>query len=848
MANLAGRDWSLKALQFLRLQGVSGLLVLCLLGIIILASNVWRELTALERISADNSQWSLMQTEVEILRLQLAVVSANANAETASLEEVRQWFDIVYARANMLAQSETYAPRLLSPKLAPDAKILRSFLDKTVPLIDGPDSELRVSLHVLADMLPEIRQAARRLTLTARTEAAKSTDTRRNAVTTTLLELALLTAIMVMALTGLSLMLLRQMRSSRMQLKANNLTSARLQTIFATSADAIIVTNRGGWIVDINPAAEVVFGHMRSKVLGIHALDLLLPPELAIAQSKEIEAILESSSTRAKGKEAGPLRIELMALRSDGARFPVELSLGSMLIASGGVIVALVRDISERRHAQTALTNALEQAQAGERAKADFIAVMSHEMRTPLNGLLGSLDLLAATNLQDGQKDLINVMSASGQILLHHVNSVLDISKAEADRAPVARVSFDLDQLIEGSAANQAGLAAAKGLNIIVNVPNGPMGYVVGDPARLRQILLNFIGNAVKFTLHGNITVEVERDGSGPFVEIRVIDKGIGIEEADLERIFDDFVTLDTHYWRQTSGTGLGLGISRRMAHAMGGEIGVESILGEGSLFWVRLSLPAEVEMQPAASSVQQSDFSKPPLKVLIIEDNPVNRFVLRRLLEENDNLVVEAADGSAGVAAAKTQSFDLIMTDISMPNMDGLEVARLIRKDSGPSQHARIVAVTAHALPEDLARFRAAGMDDCLTKPITRVSLGNSVAGIAAWDLGKPNDQILDPSQLAELSEKIGKAQIAALISRVIVEGDAAEAEGFWLTNADGNRLLHAFAGTAGTFGARSMQAQLAALSHARAVCDAEETLRLTERLSTNWHRTRTALLSEMR
>ena len=833
--------------QAVRPFGVSSLLLLCFVGIVLLALNVWRELVELERLNADNTQWALMQTEVETLRLQLSVEAAKAGTAEAELSEVRRWFDVVYSRVGMLTESEIYAPKLLLPDFVPSVDVLQSFLNRTVPLIDGPDSELRAALPALSQMLPDVRQAARRLTLNARTQSAQETDARRKAVATTLLELAILTAILLLALSGLALLFLRLMQRSAAQVRENTLTSARLRTIFSTSADAIIVTNRGGWIVDINPAAEVVFGRARALSLGIHAFDLLLPPELAKVQSKQIEAILERSAAQAAGDELGPLRIELLAMRANGVRFPVEMSLGTMQIASGGVIVALVRDISDRRQAQTALTGALEQAQAGEKAKADFIAVMSHEMRTPLNGLLGSLELLGATNLRGGQKDLINVMAASGQILLHHVNSVLDISKAEADRASDTLEPFDLDLLINDCIANQAGLAATKGLEIRAIAPNGPVGRVIGDPARVQQILLNLIGNAVKFTAKGRITIEQERPGIGLAVEIRVIDSGIGIPEADLDRVFDDFVTLDASYDRQAGGTGLGLGIARRVARAMGGEIGAESVLGDGSLFWLRLPLPA-VETTPllpgAVADAKPTTTSG--LRVLVIEDNPVNRFVLRRLLEECGHHVTEAPDGSAGVSAAMAQGFDLIMTDISMPGMDGVEVTRQIRLHAGPSQQARVVAVTAHALPTDLARFRDAGIDDCMTKPITRVSLTAAMAGDLPFGLSPLEDQILDRSQIDELQKRLGAVATVALIARMMAEGDIADADNLWFAGTQGEQRLHALAGSAGTFGAKSMQARLAALASARAARDEAEVAHLTASLSALWKTTHAALAAE--
>ena len=237
---------------------------------------------------------------------------------------------------------------------------------------------------------------------------------------------------------------------------------------------------------------------------------------------------------------------------------------------------------------------------------------------------------------------------------------------------------------------------------------------------------------------------------------------------------------------------------------------------------------------------------TKPGIKVLIIEDNPVNRFVLRSLLEECGHSVVEAENGANGVAAARGEAFDLIMTDISMPSMDGVEVARTIRQHEGPSQHARVVAVTAHALPADLARFQAAGIDDCMTKPITRVSLNAALNEPATLVNAAPDDLVLDYAQLADLTLRLGRSATAALIARVIAEGDAAEADDFWSAGPDGERRLHGLAGTAGTFGARQLQSGLAELLAARLSENAGDLARASTELSRLWHTTRTALHTE--
>ncbi len=836
-------------LDFIRPFWVTLLLFIGIIGIVFLANTVMRELKGLEVLSADRTQWSMVQTEVETLRLQVAVEVAIAEGVTADMAVIRRWFDVLYSRVSTLTQNKSYMATLSLPEFAQNIARMQAFLDRTVPVIDGPDDELRAALPYLSEMLPEIRQAARQLALKTRISAANSSDTQRATVIRTLIKLAVLTGLLFLSLGGLSLVLLRLIRNSREQVRQNSLTSARLQTIFSTSADAIVVTNRGGWIVDINPAAEAMFGHTREKAFGNHALELLLPPDLAASQSQEITSVLERAAKRKQGNEDGPLRIELFGMRADGTRIPVEMSMGTMQVASGGVIVALVRDISDRRLAEASLTEALQKAQAGERAKADFIAVMSHEMRTPLNGLLGTLEVLSGTDLQADQKDMAAVMASSGQILLQHVNSVLNLSKAEANFDSTVLVNFDFDQMIEDCVANQTDLASAKGLTIRYVPLNGPLGWVSGNPSKLQQILLNLIGNAVKFTVKGQITVEAERDAYGQIVEIRVIDTGIGILDADLDRVFEDFVTLDTRYDRQSGGSGLGLGIARRIARAMGGEIGLESVIDDGSVFWVRLPLPAGeqlINLPSTAASAKVAKQASAGLEVLIIEDNAVNRFVLRKLLEEQGHKVTEAENGLIGVAAAMAQRFDLILTDISMPGLDGIEVTRRIRSQKGASQTARVVAVTAHASPADLDRFRNAGLDDCLTKPITRAELAAMMADTGNWAAQSFTDKILDPSHIHDFETQLGAAATATLITRVIEEGDAVDADKLWSGPPGSEKILHSLAGTAGTIGAASLHARLAALNVATANHDVVEMARLADGFSPLWQSTRSSLEAE--
>jgi CheY-like chemotaxis protein len=373
---------------------------------------------------------------------------------------------------------------------------------------------------------------------------------------------------------------------------------------------------------------------------------------------------------------------------------------------------------------------------------------MSHEMRTPLNGLLGSLELLEQGDLDAVQRRHLATLRLSGELLLHHVNDVLDISRLDAAAHSFALEPIDPAAILRDLAESQAAVAAAAGNVIEVVLPEADRITLLGDPRRLRQALLNLLGNALKFTRSGRITLAFTtgaENEDGLAVEFRVSDTGIGIAAEDQSRIFEDFVTLDASYGRAAEGTGLGLPITRRLVTAMGGCIGVESAPGAGSSFWIRLSLPVDrgrteptppaAALPPAAPATAAGPSGR-PCHVLMVEDNEVNRAILRAFLGKLGHEVEEAHDGEEGVRLAELRRYDLIFMDISMPRLSGVEATRLIRAGDGVSRDAPIVAVTAHALPAELAAFRAAGIDAVLTKPIRLKAISEA---IEAHRAGRP-------------------------------------------------------------------------------------------------------------
>ncbi|PTW50262.1 hybrid sensor histidine kinase/response regulator [Rhodovulum kholense] len=590
------------------------------------------------------------------------------------------------------------ATRHMARMAAADDAGLRSRLPGLIDELDA----IRTDVHDLssqgADLLMQIHLRAH--DLIDRLESSLA-----------LIALALIS--LLLAGIGALLRLARQMRTRSALLQAS---SSRLNAVVMTALDAVIVTDEDGRVLEFNAAAEQTFGYARDEVIGRSATDLLIPPDMHDAH-KATRAYYREAHRRGEVQSG---RFEMTLQRKTGERFDAELSVTHGASEDGPISVSFLRDISDRKAAEAELTAARDRALAGEKAKSRLVAVMSHEMRTPLNGLLGTMDLMQRTPLDAEQRQYLEVMACSGEILLHHVEDALEASSRDAGRSEVRNGAFDLPAKLRHVVAIHQSLARLRDTRLVLDIAPG-LEEVRGDALRLRQILINLISNAVKFTRDGTVTISAARAADGR-VEIRVADTGIGIAPEDLPHIFDEFFTVDATYGREAGGTGLGLAIVARHVGLLGGEIAVDSRPGRGSVFTLRLDLPetrAEIALPPAPAAA-----SGParPLDVLVVEDNRVNRFVARRLLEGLGHRVTEAGDGIDGVAAATARHYDVILMDISMPRLDGVEAARRIRAAGGPQ--TRIVAMTAHTLPADLARFRAAGMEEVALKPVSRKRL----------------------------------------------------------------------------------------------------------------------------
>ncbi|KQV56304.1 MULTISPECIES: PAS domain-containing hybrid sensor histidine kinase/response regulator [unclassified Caulobacter] len=404
-------------------------------------------------------------------------------------------------------------------------------------------------------------------------------------------------------------------------------------------------------------------------------------------------------------------------------------------------------DITEEVEAQSALAEARERAEAAMAARQDFLANMSHELRTPLTSILGFTDLLDASKLDDEQRRRLGRIRDAGVVLLDTLNDVLDFAKLEAGGVNLESRPFALRALLNQAAGMFEAQALSKGLDLTLRIDPACPEWLEGDGQRLRQVLVNFLGNAVKFTGAGSVTLSATyRSGAkagSARLELAVSDTGVGVPAAMLDTVFERFAQAGPEVSRTFGGTGLGLAISKEIVQLMGGEIGVDSIAGQGARFWCVLDLP--VVAAPNHREAESIQESARPLHVLVADDNEANRELIGTLVRAMGHTVDVVADGLAAIEAVSSGGYDLVLMDVQMPRMDGLAATRVIRGLPGAAALTPVIALTANVLPDQIAFYRASGMDDHVGKPISPREL---LLKIALWSEGRPDEPMANGAQ----------------------------------------------------------------------------------------------------
>jgi PAS domain S-box-containing protein len=555
--------------------------------VIIMSMDVARDMRLLDSASSDNVQYALSQTEVEYLEYELLL--ARAAQETApDLKRLRQRFDIFYSRVNTLQDAPTYAKVRELPYFSAILPNIRSFLEAQAQIIDSPDPVLQAAIPKLAETAAEFRSSIRLLSTSGLQYFAKDSDKRRLNVAITLTRMAAVVTFLVAALLVLVFYLVYLNAQNIRRRREVDQTSNRMKIVTGTALDAVVVCDLNGRILDFNAAAEQIFGHSAKTAIGANLGELIVPDKYRSAHDAGMARMRAHGEKHVTGKG----RVKLEAKRANGQIFPVEFAIQSAETDEGEIFIAFLRDISHRVQAEQDLVAARDRALSGEKAKTDFLATMSHEIRTPLNGLLGNLALLRDTRLSAKQTRYIDNMNTSGKLLMSHISDVLDITKYDAGKLRLRPVAMNISALLQDIVDNQSGAASANNTVLEWGWRGEPADWIRADQDRIQHVLMNIIGNAVKFTQDGRISVEVEVTGDrddAAEMHLSVRDTGIGMD-ADLQaQIFDDFMTGDSSYDRAVGGTGLGLGIAKRFVTALGGSIEVQSEKGAGSHFTVRL-------------------------------------------------------------------------------------------------------------------------------------------------------------------------------------------------------------------------------------------------------------------
>ncbi|MEQ6291918.1 PAS domain S-box protein [Vogesella sp. GCM10023246] len=531
-------------------------------------------------------------------------------------------------------------------------------------------------------------------------------------------------------------------KATELALKANQL---RLSSMIETAMDGIITTDAALNIVVFNPAAERMFGYQATQMIG-RPLDLLLPDGRA-EHHHQLMLRFADEAARAGGMATRSPR-PLLGRRADGVPFPVEVSISYADNGGQPIYTAVVRDITERKAAEEELLQlatsleyrvqertrelevAREQAESANRAKSSFLANMSHEIRTPLNSVLGMAHLALQTRLDARQRDYLDKISVSGQHLLGLINDILDFSKIEAGKLELDSGDFDLKALLEELRGLVAQRAQEKRLRLAIElVPQVPR-YLRGDALRLRQVLLNLLSNAIKFTEHGQVQLRVTVQADER-IGFSVCDSGIGMTPQVQARLFQSFQQADSSTSRKYGGTGLGLAISYQLVQLMGGNLQVSSQPGQGSEFGFSLALPAVPQAPPPPAAPRPAQDYRRQLagkRVLLADDHPFNQQVAAELLQAVGIKVSIAADGNEALALAHRQSFDAVLMDMQMPNLDGVEASRQLRREPA-FDHLPIIAMTANVATEDRQRCLHAGMNDFVGKPVQPATLYHTLS-----------------------------------------------------------------------------------------------------------------------
>jgi len=500
-------------------------------------------------------------------------------------------------------------------------------------------------------------------------------------------------------------------------------SEARYRALAENGNDLIVQTDMDGRVTYISPSVLSATGYAPEELIGGELTGLIHADDRAALHRAVVHAYQHPRKPAAC--------VQYRVLHKDGHEVWLEARPAPLIDSASDRVIGVtdvVRVITERKNLEMELRAKCEEAQAATLAKAQFLANMSHEIRTPLTAIMGFSGLLETIPGLPHTADLyLKRICVAGDQLLSVVNDVLDFSKLDGGQVVLDPQPLEPSAFLTETVGLLGAQAADKGLKLETEIADGVPAWVVADGARLRQVLLNLAGNAVKFTANGAVTVSLSAYGRSA-LKVVVADTGPGIAPGLHGRLFERFSQVDGSINRGHTGTGLGLAISKGLVELMGGAIGVDSAAGHGTRFWFTFPAPRAQPPRPAA---KPRSAEMAPAHILIVDDVAINRQLVRAMLEPLGHTFEEAASGAQAVAAAMQRPFDLILMDLQMPGMDGMEATRAIRANAQGGRRAAIVALSANVLEAQIAACRAAGMDDHLAKPIVPAAL---IAALARW------------------------------------------------------------------------------------------------------------------